>query len=88
MDDRVEAVLQIDPLAEAVGCDEHTTIVRRQFGDALLAYWAGAVDCDGVFAVVRQLLQLATERAEAAPNTPGTLRRNDFAPGRTRFKAR
>ncbi len=37
--------------------------IDKFIGDALLAYWAGEVNCDGVFAVVRQLLQLATERA-------------------------
>ena len=36
--------------------------IDKFIGDALLAYWAGTADCDAVFAVARQLLQLATER--------------------------
>lgn len=36
--------------------------IDKFIGDALLAYWAGDTGCDGVFAVARQLLQLATER--------------------------
>jgi adenylate cyclase len=36
--------------------------IDKFIGDALLAYWAGTADCEAVFGIARQLLQLATER--------------------------
>lgn len=36
--------------------------IDKFIGDAMLAYWAGETECDAVFGVARQLVQLATER--------------------------
>src|SRR5437588_691375 len=37
--------------------------IDKFIGDALLAYWAGTAECDAVFGIARQLIQLAGERA-------------------------
>src|SRR5262249_4441817 len=66
--------------------------IDKFIGDALLAYWAGTADCETVFGIARQLLQIAAERtwpsgevfriAVALHHGPATFSDMGFSSGR------